>query len=89
MKEIDCIYDMDGNQIKVGDTVVCIARARGYGELTTAKVVKLHPKMVTLEYAELETRYHWNDTLCKSVESKVNRTNTVRHNAVYFCRGAK
>lgn len=97
MKEIDCIYDMDGNQIKVGYTVVCIARDKGRGKLTTAKVVALHSKTVKLSFPEKEWKYEWTPDPVrpwdKSVgtyrELLVNVTGTVNHNAVYFCRGER
>lgn len=90
MKEaIEVIYDMGGNQIAVGDTVVCIARKKGYGELTTAQVVELHPKMVTVEFSERVRGYVWSEKLGKHIQTITKKQATVRHNAVYYLDGVK
>lgn len=88
-EKVEVIYDMGGNQIAVGDTVICIARKKGYGELTTAEVVELHPKMVTLEFSERVRGYVWSEKLGKHVEAMVKERGTVRHNAVYYLSGVK
>jgi hypothetical protein len=82
MKAIEAIYDFAGNRICVGDTVVCIAREKGYGKLTSAVVVELNPKMVTLEFPELEWEYFYDNP-----RKRVKVRSFVRHNAVFFMRG--
>lgn len=98
MKEqIEVIYDMGGNQIAVGDTVVCIARDKGRGKLTTAEVVAIHAKTVKLAFPEKEDEYAWVPDPSRPWDKpsgtykkrRVHVTGTVSHDAVYYLSGVK
>jgi hypothetical protein len=84
-EKVEVIYDLAGNPIAVGDTVVCISREPGYRYLTTAQVVALNPRMVTLEQIVSREKYGMGGYRMH----KVKEAFQVRHNAVYFCRGVK